>query len=639
MMNSASAPILDIRDLNLNFRTPRGTVEVLKDVSITVPENRVVGIVGESGCGKSTVVSAAMRLLANNAQIPSGEILFEGEDILIADEARLQALRGQKISMVFQDPMTSQNPVIPIGRQLVDVLYRRRELSTEARRELAIDMLRKVGIADPELRFDQYPHEFSGGMRQRISIAMALLVNPRLLIADEPTTALDVTMEAQIVHLIQKMKAEFEGSVVFVSHNLGLIAELCDDVVVMYAGEVVERGTVYDIFERPQHPYTRKLLECDPALVLKRTKQLPTIPGNVPDLRFRPKGCVFSDRCPAAMPQCRELHPKEIAIAGDHHARCLLLSDGGEVKMPPFEHSFETDVGSRESSANPAVLVDELRVRFRTKGPVAALFQRIRDPFIDAVFDISLRIGEGQTYGLAGESGSGKTTLGRTMIGLAQAESGKIELDGHDLTALTEREFKPIRRNAAMMFQDPVASLSPRRTAKALVLEPYDIHGVTGFDRDARAEELFDMVGLSPAYLSRYPHELSGGQARRVGVARALALSPKLIIADEPTAGLDVSVQGEILNLMGRLQDELGLSYLIVSHNLPVIRHVCDKLGIMYLGRLVEQGNAEDIFDHPMHPYTKGLLSSIPVPDPNVKREFVSVEGEVPSLSNRPMGC
>lgn len=639
MTPPSSVPILDIRNLNLEFSTPRGRISAIRDVSIRIPENKIVGIVGESGSGKSTVVSAAMRLLANNALIPSGEVLFEGEDILKAGPKRLQELRGQKISMVFQDPMTSQNPVISIGQQMTDVLYRRRDLSYASKRDKVISMLRKVGISDPEIRFEQYPHEFSGGMRQRVSIAMALLVNPRLLIADEPTTALDVTMEAQIVHLIRKMKAEFEGSVVFVSHNLGLIAELCDEVVVMFAGEVVERGTVHDIFERAKHPYTRKLLECDPALLNRRTRQLPTIPGSVPDLRTRPDGCVFAERCPVARPDCRIHHPKEIHTGEDHFARCLLLENGGDYT---FADVLSPEAGGEEPPERPqknSLKVEDLRVRFRTEGPISALVKGNRDPFIDAVHGVSLEISEGETYGLVGESGSGKTSLGRAIIGLTDAQHGRVEFGGLNLTGLTEKELKPVRRDVAMMFQDPIASLSPRRTTKALVLEPYDIHGIDDIDRDARAKELFDMVGLQSAILSRYPHELSGGQARRVGVARALALSPRLIIADEPTAGLDVSVQGEILNLMGRLQKELGLSYLVISHNLPVMRHISDKLGIMYLGRIVEQGPASEIFAAPKHPYTQGLLNAIPKPDPNARRAFASIEGEVPSLSDRPTGC
>ena len=722
-------PLLDIRNLSVDFRTPRGRVHALRDVSFTVPRGKVVGIVGESGSGKSTVVWTLTRLLAANGIVEGGTAVFDGRDVLGLSEAAMMEVRGEKISMVFQDPMTSQSPVLSYARQMTDVLYRRRGMPMAEKRRRAIEMMRRVGIPDPESRIVQYPHQFSGGMRQRASIAMALLMDPVLLIADEPTTALDVTMEAQIIHLIRELRRELEATIVVVSHNLGLIAELCDEVVVMYAGEVVETGGVREIFHRAAHPYTRALLECDPARERTRTGRLPVIPGDVPDLHHRPAGCVFAARCGDAMDVCRERRPESFAVSGDGHAaRCHLLHasvtgpaedlpDARHQDMPTFgrepsaarptpadsrfggndgyglrggavrtshsrfrgndgdglrnvdagdiaraevgggESSFPRTQDSTDGAAGPGLddaasdsrlgrsegprllEVSDLSVRFRVMGAVRARLRGVRNPFVDAVLDASLVLAHGETIGLVGESGSGKTTLGRAVSGLVVARSGRVQFEGRDVLGLSPVEFKPLRRDMAMMFQDPVGSLSPRQTLKSLITEPLEIHRPEGFDVAAEADRLCDMVRLPRSFLTRYPHELSGGQARRVGVARALALNPKLIIADEPTAGLDVSVQGEILNLMGELQAEHGLGYLIISHNLPVVRHICDRLAIMYLGRLVERGECETIFKRPAHPYTEALVRGVPQPDPDKRRTLLSIAGEVPSVTSRPAGC
>ena len=703
-------PLLDIRNLSVDFRTPRGRVHALRDVSFTVPRGKVVGIVGESGSGKSTVIWTLTRLLAGNAVIEGGSAVFDGRDVLGLSESAMMDVRGENISIVFQDPMTSQSPVLSYARQMTDVLYRRRGMGMAEKRARAIEMMRRVGIPDPESRIAQYPHQFSGGMRQRAGIAMALLMDPMLLVADEPTTALDVTMEAQIIHLIRELRRELEATIVVVSHNLGLIAELCDEVVVMYAGEVVETGGVREIFHRAAHPYTRALLECDPARERTRSRRLPVIPGDVPDLHRKPDGCVFAARCEEAMDVCRERQPESFAVSSDGHAaRCHLLdasltlfgrgtpadsTAAGRYGSPPavilakagiyaatvvpptvertpgepstpaaLRHGMSApnvdsrtrvsaDQGAeagiagatsephaRRPAASPLLEVSHLCVRFRVMGVIRARLARVQNPFVDAVLDASLALVHGETIGLVGESGSGKTTLGRAIMGLVRARSGRARFEGRDVLGLSPAEFKPLRRHMAMMFQDPVGSLSPRQTLKSLITEPFEIHRPEGFDVDAEADRLCDMVRLPRSFLSRYPHELSGGQARRVGVARALALNPKLIIADEPTAGLDVSVQGEILNLMGELQAEHGLGYLIISHNLPVVRHICDELAIMYLGRLVERGACESIFERPAHPYTEALVRGVPQPDPDKRRTLLSIAGEVPSVTNRPGGC
>jgi len=639
--------LLDIRNLSVDFRTARGRVKALRDVSFPVRKGRIVGIVGESGSGKSTVLWSILGLLSGNAEVMGGEVGFEGADLLHKSEAALRGVRGEEISVVFQDPMTSQIPVLSYARQMFDILYRRPNLSKDEKRRMAIEMMEKVGIPDPETRVDQYPHHFSGGMRQRAGIAMALLTGPKLLLADEPTTALDVTMEAQIIHLLQELQSETQATIVLVSHNLGLIAELCDDVVVMYAGEVVEAGPVRGIFHDAQHPYTRALLECDPARIMDVSRKLPVIPGEIPDLTKPQSGCIFAPRCQRAMPECREQTPPRVERDDGGYANCHLLD--GPLADPgwPPPADVVTVMRGKEAAASPARVerteplldVEALNVRFRTLGAIRARLRGISDPFVDAVLDVSLRLRPGETVGLVGESGSGKTTLGRAVLNLERSQAGSVRFEDVEIANMPEARFKPLRRDMAMMFQDPTGSLSPRKSVRALITEPMQIHGVTGVDLDAEAERLADMVRLPKPFLTRYPHELSGGQARRVGVARALALNPKLIIADEPTAGLDVSVQGEVLNLMADLQAEHGLGYLIITHNLPVVRHISDRIAIMYLGRIVEEGRAEEIFRAPLHPYTQALVEGVPQPDPDRRRKHVSISGEVPSLMNRPKGC
>ena len=640
--------LLDIRNLSLEFDTPRGRVKALRDVSLSVPANRIVGIVGESGSGKSTVLWSITGLLSGNARVAGGSIRFRDRDILGIGERASRAIRGEEVSVVFQDPMTSQIPVLSYGRQMLDILYRRRGLSTADKRRMAVDMMRKVGIPDPAARIDQYPHHFSGGMRQRAGIAMALLTDPALILADEPTTALDVTMEAQIIHLLQELQRELDATIVVVSHNLGLIAELCDEVVVMYAGVVVESGSVQDIFHHARHPYTRALLECDPARVSGRRRKLPVIPGDVPDLVNPPRGCVFAPRCQRVMEPCRDVDPAPVDVGGAV-ARCLLLAgEHADPSWPPPKDVITVDAARVHADddapparpgGEPLLEVRGLNVRFRTMSALKAKLGKVEDPFVDAVLDASVSVRPGETVGLVGESGSGKTTLGLTVLNLVHGHDGSVRFEGQEVRDMSERRFKPLRRDMAMMFQDPIGSLSPRKSVRALITEPFEIHGVRGVDLDREAERLCELVRLPTAFLSRHPHELSGGQARRVGVARALALRPRLIIADEPTAGLDVSVQGEILNLMADLQREHGLGYLVITHNLPVVHHISDRLAIMYLGRIVEQGDCEAIFERPAHPYTEALVRGVPQPDPDLRRRHVSISGEVPSLLNRPVGC
>ncbi len=640
--------LLEIKNLSVDFKTPQGRVHALRDVSFKAPRGKIIGVVGESGSGKSTVIWAMTQLLAGNGVVESGEILFNGKSLLELSERELQAFRGEEASIVFQDPMTSQIPVLSYAQQMVDIAYRQKGKTGADKINHAIAMMRRVGIPDPEQRIAQYPHQFSGGMRQRAGIAMALLMNPLLLIGDEPTTALDVTMEAQIIHLLRELQQETKATVMIVSHNLGLIAELCDQVVVMYAGEVIEQGDVRQIFNNAQHPYTQALLECDPARVLKRSRFLPTIPGDLPDLHLWPTGCIYAPRCKHATRRCEREQPASFDIDPGHEVRCHLLDpdrdpDDAAASVERLQSKTsgynETAAVEIQHQGEPLLKVERLRVRFQTMGAIKAKLKGVADPFVYAVLDVSLHLRRGETLGLVGESGSGKTTLGRAILGLVRAHEGTVVFDGKVLTDLPEATLRDLRQNMAMMFQDPVGSLSPRQTVRSLITEPFDLHRKGRYNADDEARRLCDMVNLPHDFLSRYPHELSGGQARRVGVARALALEPSMIIADEPTAGLDVSVQGEVLNLMRDLQGRRGLAYLIITHNLPVVRHICDRLAIMYLGRIVEQGDGEAIFNHPAHPYTEALVHGVPQPDPDKRRELVSIEGEVPSLINRPAGC
>ncbi|MDN5787576.1 ABC transporter ATP-binding protein, partial [Pseudorhodobacter sp.] len=549
--------LLNINGLSVDFQTRRGPIKALRDISFAVKRQRILGIVGESGSGKSTVLWSIIGLLAENARVRAGEISLDGVDVLGMSEPARRAMRGEQVSVVFQDPMTSQSPLITYDRQMRDILYRRPTSRAEKHQE-AVAILEKVGIPDPALRISQYPHQFSGGMRQRAGIAMALLTGPKLLLADEPTTALDVTMEAQIIHLLKQLQAEIQATVVVVSHNLGLIAELCDDVVVMYAGEVVETGNVREIFHHARHPYTRALLDCDPARILHRSPRLPIIAGDIPDLSQPRQGCIFAERCAHVMPLCRTDAPPPVASATGAVACCHLLTEGSP-DLPPIVAPPPAAMVAKAAPTTQLLEVDNLNVRFTVGGGLIAHLLGKRPKPLDAVLDVSLRLRAGETLGLVGESGSGKTTLGRAILNLVPVSGGQVRFQDREIQSLTERQFKPLRRNMAMMFQDPNGSLSPRKTVRALIVEPLLIHGIKGVDLDHEAERLADMVRLPRPLLSRFPHQLSGGQARRVGVARALALNPALIIADEPTAGLDVSVQGEILNLMADLQAEHGL--------------------------------------------------------------------------------
>jgi peptide/nickel transport system ATP-binding protein len=635
--------ILRVQDLEIKYQTRDGILTALRNVGFEVRAGEIVGVVGESGCGKSTLASAVMRLLPPNGWISGGQIVFQGRDLCGLDEEEVRHLRGKDVSMIFQDPMTSLNPVFSIEEQMLDALRASQGHGAQSQpergtlREKTIQMLERVGISDAARQIKEYPHQFSGGMRQRIMIATALAANPALLVADEPTSALDVTLEAQIIDLIRGLRDELGTAILYITHDLGVVAQLCDRVLVMYAGNIVESGDVYGIFETPQHPYTRALLRSHPSANL-RVARLTTIPGRVPSLRDLPPGCKFAPRCDTACPICHTAEPGYLA-AGRQLVLCHVL-EADEASVEP-QVPVSPLAESRDRSYEEIVVqTRQLRTHFRDT--VALLGQLLGQQAgaVRAVDGVDIEIRRGETLALVGESGSGKTTLGRTLLRLENPSAGEILIEGQDITHLSSGKIRPMRARMQMIFQDPYSSLSPRMKVSSILLEPFYIHGVAA-DARAKVEELLQMVGLSSEQADKYPHQLSGGQARRVGIARALALQPDLLVADEPTAGLDVSVAAGILNLLKDLRDKLNLTYLIITHNLNVISFIADHTAVMYLGKIVELADTQALFEQPRHPYTEALMSAIAIPDPRLRdrRQRIILKGEIPSPRNPPPGC
>ncbi|MGB3148101.1 MAG: ABC transporter ATP-binding protein [Paracoccaceae bacterium] len=546
------ATLLQVDNLAVRF----GPVQAVKWVSFALGRGETLGIVGESGSGKSTLLWALTRLLPETAAINSGEVWFEGEDLLRLPPDRLRALRGTRISYISQDPMTSLAPGLTIGQQMMDVLHRE-PWSVREKRARVIDALDWVSLPDPARRLDMYPHELSGGQRQRVSIAMALMLGPDLLLADEPTTALDATLEVEVLELLRRLQSETGCAVIFVSHHLGTVATLCDRVMVMKDGDIREDGAVAQVFSAPEDGYTQRLLLCDPARILTPTRRLPTMAEPT-----RPG--VMSAPDPA-----------------------------GRVKL----------------NEPPVLSVSDLSVTFSRRGILPAALGGAVER-INAVRQVGFDIHKGETLALIGESGSGKSTVARAILGLVRPDVGAIWLGGRDLTGADRSGWQAARAEVAMMFQDPAGSLSPRMRLGEQVIEPLVVHGRRAEATRARAEELLTLAGLDASFADRYPHELSGGQARRAGVARALALSPRLIAADEPTAGLDVSVQGEVINLLNELQERLGLSILLITHNMAVVRHAADRVAVMLQGGIVETGPTAQIFAKPEHAYTRQLIAA-----------------------------
>ncbi|MSO38429.1 MAG: ABC transporter ATP-binding protein [Acidimicrobiia bacterium] len=639
-----ATPILEVQGLTVEFGTRLGALRVVEDVSFTVAAGETVGLVGESGSGKSVSSLAVMGLISPRAGRVQADVLrFDGRDLLALDAKEQRAMRGSEMAMIFQEPMTSLNPVFTVGNQIEEAVRVHQRCSRKQARARAVEMLDRVGIADAHRRAKDYPHAFSGGMRQRAMIAMALINEPRLLIADEPTTALDVTIQAQILDLLRTLQRENGMSVVFVTHDLGVIAEIADKVVVMYAGQVVEHTGVEEIFGSPRHPYTEGLLSSMPQLA-RPGAPLVVIPGQVPNPDAWPVGCRFSPRCVYSEPQC-DAAPVAITTVGESQTRCVRVS---ELTLPGSHWvALEEEapavpaapVGKGSAAAPDALLdVTDLSKAFPIRsGLLRGVVGEVR-----AVDGVSFSIGKGETLGLVGESGSGKSTVARLVLRLVEPTAGCVMLDGAEVTALDAAGLRAVRSQMQIVFQDPYSSLDPRATIADTVGEPLEVHrGLRGGDRDAAVAELLERVGLSAELVRRYPHEFSGGQRQRIAIARALALEPSLLVLDEPVSSLDVSTQSQVINLLMELQAHFGLSYLFIAHDLSVVRHIADRIAVMYLGRIVEQGKSEEVYLRPTHPYTAALLSAIPVPSPQIgrRRERMVLEGDVPSPLDPPAGC
>ena len=644
-MNDA---LLSVQNLKTYFRTPEGLARAVDGISFDIKPNEIFALVGESGCGKSVTALSVIQLVAQPAGfIADGAIYYKGQDITRLSEVEKRKVQGNDIAMVFQEPMTSLNPVFTIGNQISEAIRQHQNLRGTAARNAAIEMLDLVGIPEPAARYDEYPHQMSGGMKQRVMIAMALSCRPGLLIADEPTTALDVTIQAQILELIQRLQQELQMAVLLITHDLGVVANIADRVAVMYAGKIAEMGTWKQLYETPQHPYTVKLLESTPARD-KRGTQLHTITGRVPKATEYNDGCRFADRCPKVMDGCESIAPTlHTANGGEHNVACHLYNPEppfNAIKTSAAKLELETEIGSKnvDSSPQPTAAQPQLQVKdLCVHYPIQkGIFKRTVG-YVYAVDNVTLEIPRGKTLALVGESGSGKTSFGKAILRLGVPVKGDLVYDGTNIATTTRELMHPYRKRMQIIFQDPYASLNPRMTVGAIIQEGMQAHGIgeSADERHDRVAELMQRVGLSPDMVNRYPHEFSGGQRQRIGIARCLAVDPEFIVCDEATSALDVSVQAQILNLLKSLQADFNLTYLFITHNLSVVEYFADEVAVMYLGRIVERGTTEEIFDSPKHPYTRALLSAVPKMDPQTGVEKIQLEGDVPSPINRPTGC
>ena len=636
--------LLEVEDLHVHFVTSRGVVRAVEGLSYKVRAGEIVALVGESGCGKSVSALSVMRLLAKPAgRIVGGRILFDGRDLLTLDDEEMREIRGRDIAMIFQEPMTSLNPVLTIGFQIMEPLLIHMGMDEDQARTRAVELMGLVGITDGERRLDQYPHQFSGGMRQRVMIAIGLACNPKLIIADEPTTALDVTIQAQILQLMKDLSRDLGVALVIITHNLGVVARYADRVNVMYAARLAEQGTADDVFARPRHPYTVGLLRSVPRLDRPRDRRLETIEGLPPNLLDPPSGCRFAPRCPAALEACGEVPPL-IEVEPAHYSACIRAAELAEKGPEALGLLTAKAIDERRAGELTGPAQVEVRNLGKTfvvsKG--SALFRQPR-AIVRAVDDVSFSIHAGQTLGLVGESGCGKTTVGRLILRLEQATSGEVLFEGDNVTTAGQVLLTRLRRRIQVIFQDPYSSLNPRMTIGQIIAEPLLVYSLVKTKTEARArvEDLLTQVGLFAYMADRYPHELSGGQRQRVGIARALSMEPRFIVCDEPVSALDVSIQAQIINLLEELKEQLGLTYLFIAHDLAVVRHISDRVVVMYLGRVMEVADRESLYESPRHPYTKALLAAVPIPDPAVERarEHTILTGEVPSPLDPPSGC
>jgi oligopeptide/dipeptide ABC transporter ATP-binding protein len=641
------SPVLEISDLSTHIRLTKSVVHAVGNVDLSIEPGETLGLVGESGCGKSMTGLSIMGLLPPGGTIVGGSIKLDGRELVGLGEAELRTIRGNDVAMIFQDPLTSLDPTKTIGYQVAEPVRLHKGASKAKAMARAIEVLGMVGLPRPAERLGDYPHQLSGGMRQRVMIAMALSCEPRLLIADEPTTALDVTIQAQILALLHGLAGRLGMAMLLITHDMGVIAGQADRVQVMYAGRMVEATRTPNLFAHMRHPYTRALLASIPRLSQDGGRRLLTIGGLPPDLSQPPAGCRFAPRCSRATDKCRDTEPPLTGETAAHLFSCWHPVDGPAGDGAGNGATGRARIADRPDGPGGAAVVPVpplLEVRELVKEfPVTAgaILQR-KVAAVHAVSDVSFTVAAGETFGLVGESGCGKTTIGRVVVALERPSAGAVLLNGQDLAALSGGELRKQRRDLQLMFQDPYSSLDPRMRVGSIIREPLSIQRVgTRHEQQRRVFELLDEVGLPRNAVERYPHEFSGGQRQRIGLARALTLSPKVIVADEPVSALDVSIRAQVLNLMKRLQADHGLTYIVISHDLAVVKYMADRIGVMYLGKLVELGPAEDIYQRAAHPYTAGLIAAIPVPDPAQARarQDAGIKGELPSPVSPPSGC
>ncbi|HET7014268.1 MAG TPA: ABC transporter ATP-binding protein [Streptosporangiaceae bacterium] len=659
------APVLEVKDLSTHIKQSNTTIQAVGNVDMHLDPGETLGLVGESGCGKSMTGLSIMGLLPPGGQVVTGSIKLEDRELVGLPERELRKVRGNEIAMVFQDPLTSLDPTKTIGSQVAEPVLLHRGASKKEALDRAAEVLSLVGLPRPKERLSDYPHQLSGGLRQRVMIAMALSCEPKVLIADEPTTALDVTIQAQILDLLDDLKSRLHMAMLLITHDMGVIAGHADRVNVMYAGRLVETTETDNLFKHMHHPYTQALLASIPLLSQDRNRQLLNIPGLPPDLGHPPDGCRFAARCPKVTDKCRADEPSLIGESSAHLYSCWHPVDG-PLKPEEIEAAAAAAraaqaaagvevVTSTAITADPPVLVEDRTLRpdqqaatlLEIKGlvkefPVTSGILQRSVGSVHAVSGVSFSVDAGETFGLVGESGCGKTTIGRMIVALEHPTAGEVTLHGTVISKLRGAELRRRRRDLQLMFQDPYSSLDPRMRVGAIIKEPLTIQGIgSRKEQEERVFELLGEVGLPSNAVERFPHEFSGGQRQRIGLARALTLNPQVIVADEPVSALDVSIRAQVLNLMKRLQAAHGLTYVVISHDLAVVKYISDRIGVMYLGKLVELGNSSDIYERHAHPYTAGLIGAIPVPDPAIARtrRGIGITGELPSPIHPPSGC
>lgn len=637
--------VLSVRDLKVSFASEAGRVNAVRGVSFDLEAGKTLGIVGESGSGKSVTSLAIMGLLDENAKV-TGSIVYDGQELIGKSDKQLSVIRGNGMSMVFQDPLTSLTPVFTIGDQLIEALTVHRSLSKKEAWDRSVELLKLVGITEPERRMKSFPHEFSGGMRQRVVIAIAMANNPKLIICDEPTTALDVTIQAQILDLIEKAQDETGAAVIMITHDMGVVARTADDVMVMYAGKPVEHAPARELFHRTRMPYSIGLLGAIPRVDKAEKEPLIPIKGNPPLLINLPDACPFADRCPIVQDACRtrepELLPVTTGTGEPHLAACIraqeIDDDGmlGGLPVFPTPEVPESALTRTPREQRPVTL--EVKNLTKTFPLLKGAFLKRKVGEVHAIKGISFDVREGETMAIVGESGSGKTTTLLQIMDMVKQKDGDIVIAGTSVNELHSRRIeRELRRDIQIVFQDPMGALDPRMTVADIIAEPMTAIGMPRAEVNARVDELMDLVGLNPAHSDRFPQAFSGGQRQRIGIARALSTNPKIVVLDEPVSALDVSIQAGVINLLDELKVKLGLSYLFVAHDLSVVRHIADRVAVMYLGDFVEHGDVDEVFDNPQHPYTKALLSAIPVPDPDIERTRQRVVFDPETMSTRPV--